>query len=200
MALNGTAKFFFCLNFLMNPKYLSEFYYQLFQIFRGQVISYSEEQALINNHLCGHYEQISSKSYKEVMQQVPPRATLLRLHPSHESLRGKRPPKVAALVFLEQPTPWCDGRCVQGPGTYSPRHSDTRLLAIPTSWSQLQTPIRTTTHFPSDSLTFAGFAALCMRHCSTCVALHVRAMMTDIVPTLLRFITGSISSVLSITC
>ena len=36
------------------------------------LISYSEEQALINNHLCGHYEQISSKSYKEVIQpQVP---------------------------------------------------------------------------------------------------------------------------------
>ena len=29
--------------------------------------------------------------------------------------------------------PWCDGRCVQGPGTYSPRHADPRLLAIPTS-------------------------------------------------------------------
>ena len=29
--------------------------------------------------------------------------------------------------------PWCDGRCVQGPGTYSPRHSDPRLLATPTS-------------------------------------------------------------------
>ena len=29
--------------------------------------------------------------------------------------------------------PWCDGRCVQGPGTYSPRHSDSRLLATPTS-------------------------------------------------------------------
>src|SRR5690625_6715337 len=28
---------------------------------------------------------------------------------------------------------WCDGRCVQGPGTYSPRHSDPRLLAIPAS-------------------------------------------------------------------
>ena len=28
---------------------------------------------------------------------------------------------------------WCDGRCVQGPGTYSPRHADPRLLAIPTS-------------------------------------------------------------------
>ena len=29
--------------------------------------------------------------------------------------------------------PWCDGRCVQGPGTYSPRRSDSRLLATPTS-------------------------------------------------------------------
>ena len=28
---------------------------------------------------------------------------------------------------------WGDGRCVQGPGTYSPRHADSRLLAIPTS-------------------------------------------------------------------
>ena len=28
---------------------------------------------------------------------------------------------------------WCDGRCVQGPGTYSPRRADPRLLAIPTS-------------------------------------------------------------------
>ena len=29
--------------------------------------------------------------------------------------------------------PWFDGRCVQGPGTYSPRHADPRLLAIPSS-------------------------------------------------------------------
>src|SRR5690625_7816688 len=28
---------------------------------------------------------------------------------------------------------WCDGRCVQDPGTYSPRHADPRLLAIPGS-------------------------------------------------------------------
>src|SRR3972149_7098665 len=28
---------------------------------------------------------------------------------------------------------WCDGRCVQGPGTYSPRRADARLLAIPPS-------------------------------------------------------------------
>src|SRR5699024_3843055 len=26
---------------------------------------------------------------------------------------------------------WCDGRCVQGPGTDSPWHADPRLLAIP---------------------------------------------------------------------
>ena len=26
---------------------------------------------------------------------------------------------------------------VQGPGTYSPQHSDLRLLAIPTSWSRV---------------------------------------------------------------
>jgi len=28
---------------------------------------------------------------------------------------------------------WCDGRCVQGPGTYSPQPADLRLLAIPPS-------------------------------------------------------------------
>jgi hypothetical protein len=32
---------------------------------------------------------------------------------------------------------WCDGRCVQGPGTHSPWHADPRLLAIPTSWSRI---------------------------------------------------------------
>ena len=32
---------------------------------------------------------------------------------------------------------WCDGRCVQGPGTYSPRHADPRLLAIPSSYRRV---------------------------------------------------------------
>ena len=32
---------------------------------------------------------------------------------------------------------WCDGRCVQDPGTYSPRHADPRLLAIPPSCSRV---------------------------------------------------------------
>ena len=32
---------------------------------------------------------------------------------------------------------WFDGRCVQDPRTYSPRHADPRLLAIPASWSRV---------------------------------------------------------------
>ena len=32
---------------------------------------------------------------------------------------------------------WCDGRCVQDPGTYSPWHADPRLLAIPASWRRV---------------------------------------------------------------
>ena len=40
-------------------------------------------------------------------------------------------------LFGCSPLRWCDGRCVQGPGTYSPRHADPRLLAIPTSWSRV---------------------------------------------------------------
>ena len=47
--------------------------------------------------------------------------------------------------------PWCDGRCVQDPGTHSPRHSDPRLLG--------------------------SFASLCDSHCSTCVAQNIRGMM-----------------------
>ena len=45
--------------------------------------------------------------------------------------------KGSANHFWCNQLPWCDGRCVQGPGTYSPRHSDPRLLAIPTSWSRV---------------------------------------------------------------
>ena len=33
--------------------------------------------------------------------------------------------------------PWCDGRCVQDPGTYSPLRADERLLAIPASCTRV---------------------------------------------------------------
>ena len=45
-------------------------------------------------------------------------ATLLRLSPSHRLY-----PKTGYTPLLRyRRLPWLDGRCVQGPGTYSPRH------------------------------------------------------------------------------
>ncbi len=72
---------------------------------------------------------------KEVIQpQVPLRLPCYDFTPVAELtvagcplLRGRR------TVFGSTQLPWCDGRCVQGPGTYSPRHADPRLLAIPPS-------------------------------------------------------------------
>src|SRR5579871_5211078 len=42
--------------------------------------------------------------------------------------------------FKPPALPWCDGRCVQGPGTYSPRCADPRLLATPPSWGRVAAP------------------------------------------------------------
>ena len=44
-------------------------------------------------------------------------ATLLRLSPSH---RFNPKQRLTATVFRSSQLPWLDGRCVQGPGTYSP--------------------------------------------------------------------------------
>ncbi len=44
-------------------------------------------------------------------------ATLLRLSPSH---RFRSRARLAATHFKRPQLPWLDGRCVQGPGTYSP--------------------------------------------------------------------------------
>jgi hypothetical protein len=46
-------------------------------------------------------------------------ATLLRLNPSHRFY----PRALLAVTHFRSPQlPWFDGRCVQGPGTYSPHH------------------------------------------------------------------------------
>ena len=63
--------------------------------------------------------------------------TLLRLHPPHKTYLRQRPPYGWTAGFGYPLLGWCDGRCVQGPGTYSPRRADARLLAIPTSWSRV---------------------------------------------------------------
>ena len=46
-------------------------------------------------------------------------ATLLRLSPSYQFYPR---PLLAVTDFRYPQLPWLDGRCVQGPGTYSPRH------------------------------------------------------------------------------
>ena len=46
-------------------------------------------------------------------------ATLLRLSPSYQFYPR---PLLAGTDFRYHQLPWLDGRCVQGPGTYSPRH------------------------------------------------------------------------------
>ena len=80
---------------------------------------------------------IVSRFGKEVIQpQVPLRLPCYDFTPvmNHTVVNA---PRRLAIYFWYNPLPWCDGRCVQGPGTYSPQHSDLRLLAIPTSWSRV---------------------------------------------------------------
>ncbi len=60
-------------------------------------------------------------------------ATLLRLHPSHQSYLRHPPPFGWGNDFGRDQLPWCDGRCVQGPGTNSLQYADLQLLAIPPS-------------------------------------------------------------------
>ena len=74
--------------------------------------------------------------------------------------------------------------------------ADSRLLAIPTSSSRVADCYPNWEIF----LRFApprGIAALCIPHCSTCVALAVRAMMTWRRPHLPPGYPGSLSRVLS---
>ena len=51
-----------------------------------------------------------------------PTATLLRLRPSHSACLRRLAPFGCGTDFGHSELPWRDGRCVQGPGTYSPRH------------------------------------------------------------------------------
>ena len=71
---------------------------------------------------------------KEVIQpHLPVRLPCYDFTPLAGLAFGSGPPCGRARGFGRAPLGWCDGRCVQGPGTYSPRRADARLLAIPTS-------------------------------------------------------------------
>ena len=72
--------------------------------------------------------------------------------------------------------PWCDGRCVQDPGTHSPQHSDLRLLATPTSCRRVAAYNPNWDWLWSFAL-YHYIASLCTNHCSTCVAQDIKGMM-----------------------
>ena len=75
---------------------------------------------------------------KEVIQpQVPLRLPCYDFTPVTNPTFAGGLLAVSLTVFWLSQLPWCDGRCVQGPGTYSPRRADPRLLAIPSSCSRV---------------------------------------------------------------
>src|SRR5574341_1156481 len=107
-----------------------------------------------------------------------PTATLLRLHPSYQPLLGDLPPLRVGTATSGA----TDSHGVTG-GVYKARERIHRSVLIcdyqrfRLHGVELQTPIRTETGFlglaPSRDL-----ATLCTGHCSTCVALVIKAMRT----------------------
>ena len=80
---------------------------------RGNIVS------IPNTEGC-HTRVTPSRTQKGGVPAAPSgTATLLRLSPSH---RSRPRPILAVTDFRRTRLPWLDGRCVQGPGTYSPRH------------------------------------------------------------------------------
>ena len=116
---------------------------------------------------------------KEVIQPlVPQRLPCYDFTPIISHTLGAYPPARGwSNDFWYNQLSWCDGRCVQGPGTYSPWHADPRLLAIPTSCPRVAEDNPNWDDF-SGLAPACAIAAHCCRHCSTCVAQPVRAMRT----------------------
>ena len=80
--------------------------------------SNSLKKKLITNHNMKYQKTISGIQKGGVPAAPSGTATLLRLSPSHRLY-----PKTGYTpLFRYRRLPWLDGRCVQGPGTYSPRH------------------------------------------------------------------------------
>ena len=115
-------------------------------------------------------------SLKEVIQpQVP-----LRL-PCYDFTPVIDHTVVGALPKVKRPTSGAANSHGVTGGVYKARerihrsNADLRLLAIPTSWSRVATQSGLRSAFGIGS---RGFATPLYRHCSTCVALAIRAMMT----------------------
>ena len=74
---------------------------------------------ILNSHLLIGSETIVELQKGGVPAAPSGTATLLRLSPNH---RFHPRPTLAVTDFRRPRLSWLDGRCVQGPGTYSPRH------------------------------------------------------------------------------
>ena len=115
--------------------------------------------------------------------------TLLRLHfdqvdqlrsfHEHSFLHASRGMHYLFIsgFFRKSPLLKCDGRYVQSLGTYSPKRSDLRLLTIPASWARVA-ELNPYWDAISSLAPDYSFASFCAHHCSTCVALPIRAMRT----------------------
>ena len=88
-----------------------------------------------SNRIVGRVSAISNNTLrKEVIQpHLPIRLPCYDFTPIICPTLGGCVPKGSLTDFGCYNLSWCDGRCVQGPGTDSPRHADPRLLAIPAS-------------------------------------------------------------------
>ena len=73
--------------------------------------------------------------------------------------------------------PECDGRGVQGSGTYSPWRADPRLLVIPSLWCRVADINPNWGVCWRLAPTFV-IATYCVHHCNTCVAQFIRVMRT----------------------
>lgn len=83
----------------------------------------------------------------------------------------------STTTFKYAQLPQLDGRCVQNSITYSPRLSDSRLLAIPSSCSRVAESNPDLDWFYRLAH-HCWIAAHCINQCNTCVAQLIKAMMT----------------------
>ena len=128
-------------------------------------------------HRCGECNCHDNLRKEVIQPQVPLRLPCYDFTPVADPTVVPASRRLAHRLRVQNQLSWCDGRCVQGPGTYSPRHADPRLLAIPTSCSRvadLQSELRRLFGISSTS----RLRCPLYHHCSTCVAQPVRAMRT----------------------
>ena len=103
-----------CFLHLSNPTSLSFRIYSIYSIY--SVYTIKSHQGV---SLCSRVETHGLDTLQKGGVPAAPSgtATLLRLSPNHQFY-----PRPVIPVFRHPRLSWLDGRCVQGPGTYSPRH------------------------------------------------------------------------------